>query len=132
MMGPWLVARALNGGGRGDPENECKWSREQDLGVSPGVYITDLGRWRGSSTGDQEGTACEAEKIQEHGPSQKPSEENLKQERVINCVNIAERLSKMEMGNWPLDLATWKLLTALSNSVSVEWQRMAQKWRQGV
>lgn len=67
--------------------------------MSPGVYITDLGRRTGSSTGDQEGTEREAEKIQEHGPSQKPSEENLKQERVINCVNIAERLSKMEMGN---------------------------------
>ena len=88
MMGLWLVARVLNaaGGGRGDPENECKWSREQVLGLSPGVYITELGRQRGSSIGDQEGTACEAEKIQEHGPSQKPSEENLKQERVINCV----------------------------------------------
>ena len=82
-MGLWLVARVLN---RGHPENECKWGREQGPGLSPGVYIAELGRRRGSSTGDQEGTACEAEKIQEHGPSQKSSEENLRQERVMNCV----------------------------------------------
>ena len=45
MMGLWLVARVLNAGaGGGDPENECKWSREQVLGLSPGVYITELGR----------------------------------------------------------------------------------------
>lgn len=43
----------------GDLDNECKGSREEVLGLNPGLSMTEAGRRGIPSIGDWEGTASE-------------------------------------------------------------------------
>lgn len=68
-----------------DRENECEWDREDVPGLSPGVKTTESGGRRFQHRRPRRSSMGGGKKIRS-GVSQKPGEENVKQERVMHWV----------------------------------------------